>query len=117
MKNSSQFNFNYQCVCFQRGQIYYISKVDASTEPPIYYLNDLADDVVPGHFYKQQLRLAPDPKTIMYEIEKTLKTRTVKGKKQKLVKWLMYPNKFNTWEDEKNIIKGADSDSKAKRKK
>lgn len=53
----------------------------------------------------------------MYEIEKTLKTRTVKGKKQKLVKWLMYPNKFNTWEDEKNIIKGADSDSKAKRKK
>lgn len=103
----------------QRGQIFYIAKVEASVSPPVYYLNDLKDDPVPGHFYQQQLRLAQDPKTILFEIEDVLKTRTRKGKKESLVKYMFYPEKFSEWKTKKDIQNGPDilDGNKPKRKK
>lgn len=91
--------------------------MNSSSDPPIYYLKDLKDDPVPGHFYRQQLRLAPDPKEVLYEIEKTLKKRTRGGKKEEFVKWLFYPDKFNEWTDQKNIVHGSDSKPKKRKKR
>ena len=36
-------------------------------------------------------------------IEKVIKTRTVKGKKESLVQWLGYGEKFNSWVATENI--------------
>lgn len=91
--------------------------MDASVQPTLYYLNDLKDDPVPGHYYREQLRLAKDPKNIAYEIEEVLKTRKRKSKKESLIKWLFYPSKFNTWENSKAIVDGADSKKKKKRRR
>ena len=39
----------------------------------------------------------------LYEVEKILKRRVVKGKFQYLVKWKNYSNEENTWEPESNL--------------
>lgn len=77
---------------FQRGQIFEISKIDASRSPPLYSLIDLMKDKVDGVFYSQQLKRAPDPTNSDYwQIEKVLKTKREKNQKWYYVKFLFYP--------------------------
>lgn len=77
----------------------------------------MKDDPVPGHFYREQLRVAPDPEKILYEIEDELKHRTRKGQKETLVKYLFYPQKFNEWTSNENFVQGADNDVPPAKKK
>ena len=82
----------------QRGQMFQISRILASEEPPIFYLADLKGAAVPGTFYKQQLHkvAAPKPDEI-WKIGDVLKTEKRKGKKWHFVSYLGYPKKFNEW--------------------
>lgn len=41
---------------------------------------------------------------IFYFKTEILKKRTRKGKKEYLVSWLGYPDKFNSWESQDNFI-------------
>lgn len=86
-------------------QIYEVAQVDAGKTPPLFKLIDLAGAKVPGNFYPQQLTKtkAPTPRTT-FRIEKVLKTRKRKGKKEVLVKYLHYPAKFNQWLVESTIV-------------
>jgi hypothetical protein len=61
----------------------------------LFSLEDLQSAELKGKFYKEQLRLAPyvSDKDFIFEIETVLKTKTVKGKKFLLVKYLYYPGK------------------------
>ncbi len=91
MKN----NFSLFFLVEHRGQIFKISKVDASVDPPMYELSDLLDTVVPGRYYQEQLKLSPDPNQKDYwTVDKVLKTRRRKGKTEHLVKFLYYPGKL-----------------------
>ena len=50
-------------------------------------------------FYKDELqKITADP-TGVYKIEKVLRHRKYKGKKQFLVRWLFWPPKYDTWVD------------------
>ena len=40
----------------------------------------------------------------IFEVEKILKKKIVKGKVMYLIKWLGYPNKFSNWEPEEHIL-------------
>ena len=83
-----------------------MSKVISDIYPPLYELVDLFKTQIPGRFYQEQLTKSPPPKEVDYFfIEKVLKTRTVKGKKEYFVKYLYYPNKFNRWIPAKNVVK------------
>ena len=42
--------------------------------------------MIKGSFYEQELQLVDNPQNL-YRIEKVLKTRTINGKKEALVKW------------------------------
>lgn len=64
----------------------------------------------------------------MYDVERIVGDRVVKGKKQYFIKWLGYPDAENTWEDEHNIFcedlkreyeenKKAAEDARANKKK
>jgi AAA+ superfamily predicted ATPase len=65
-------------------------------------------DPVPGWYYAEQLKLASKPtESTDWTIEKVLKERKVKGKKEVLVKFLFYPNKFNLWIPAENIKEGS----------
>ena len=62
-------------------------------------------DKVQGHYYFEQLTKAPAPnyKTDFFLVEKILGSKTVRGKKFYLVKFLYYPSKFNPYIPEENL--------------
>ena len=63
-----------------------------NTNPITYTLKDLNNELIQGSFYEQELLLA---KQEIYRIEKVIR-RDYK-KKQALVKWKGYSEKFNSW--------------------
>lgn len=86
----------------------YIVKEIANTNPPTYVIEDLQGERIKGKMYEQELQksqLKGDITKEAFLMEKILKTRTVKGKKEFFVKWVGYPAKFNRWIPESNILK------------
>ena len=86
-------------------EIFTIYKIN-NTNPVTYKLKDYNGEIIEGSFYEQELQKTKQKE--VYLIEKVLKTKKVGNKKQYLVKWLGYPEKFNSWVDEKdmhNILK------------
>jgi hypothetical protein len=59
-------------------------------------LNDLAGESIKGKFYEQELQKV-DKRDDVYRVEKILKTRKRNGQVQYLIKWLGFPDKFNSW--------------------
>ena len=41
----------------------------------------------------------------VFKVESIIKTRTRNKQKEILVKWLGYPDKFNSWEQASSIVK------------
>ena len=77
------------------NEIFTISKKIAR-RPPVYKLKDYDGEELQGTFYEKELQKIIKQDNV-YEVEKILK-KNGKGKNVKyLVKWLGYPNKFNSW--------------------
>ena len=62
--------------------------------PPVYRLQDYAEDEMEGVFYAEELQKVHKSDDI-YKIEKILAEKT--GKVKVLVKWLGHDKKFNSW--------------------
>lgn len=63
---------------------------------PHYNLKDYAGEEIKGSFYTEELqKVDVDP---TFKVEKILKRRTRKGRKEVLVKWLRWPDQYNSWE-------------------
>ena len=74
-------------------------------QPPVYRLKDLNGDPIEGVFYDQELvKVIKDDEDEVYKIEKVLKTRTIRGIKELFVKWKGYPNKFNQWIPQTDVV-------------
>jgi hypothetical protein len=69
------------------------------THPPTYELTDYAGEEVKGRFYGKEIQKVEKE---VFEIEKIIKTKVANGKIQYFVKWLGYPDKFNSWIDSIN---------------
>ena len=67
------------------------------TYPPTYGLIDLSGESIKGKFYAEELQRVTDRG--LYKIEKIIKSRRRAGKIEYYVKWLGYPEKFNSWVD------------------
>ena len=65
-------------------------------DPPVYKLKDYDGEELKGTFYDKELQKVVKDDDV-YEVEKILKKRGRGSKVQYLVKWLGYPNKFNSW--------------------
>ena len=69
------------------------------TDPVTYSLKDYSGEEVKGKFYAPELqRVKRDPS--LFEVEKVVRTRTRRGKKEYLVRWKGYGPKHDTWVDE-----------------
>ncbi len=68
---------------------------------PIYKLTEYDHQPLEGTFYQQELQLVKEPET--YRIEKVLRTRKVKGKKQHLIRWAGWSPKYDSWIDAKEL--------------
>ena len=85
---------------------YTIHKVNDRLPIPTYTLKDYHNEIIEGNFMENQLTsIKKENKDTIYSVEKIIKTRTRKGKKEYLIKWLNYSNKFNSWEPAENFIK------------
>lgn len=73
-------------------------KARLPSHPPRYKVEDLAGETVKGSFYKEELLKIKETNVdeITFKIEKVLSKRKIKGKQFSLVKWLGYPEKFNS---------------------
>ena len=84
-------------------EVFQISRTSIRDGIPIYYITDLKQEEVKGSFYAKELQNANSEKNTFFDIEKVLKTRTVDGVKQHLVKFKNYSDKFNEWVPAKNV--------------
>lgn len=72
----------------------------------MFKLVDLLNDPVEGHFYSEQLTKSSPPQEHNYFlVEKIVGEKKVKGKKYLLIKYLYYPEKFNRYVLEENIVR------------
>ena len=72
---------------------------------PVYYaLKDLDGEVVEGSFYERELVKAPVDPQSFHRIEREIATRMRNGHKEVLVKWVGYPEKFNSWIPATDIV-------------
>ena len=69
--------------------------------PLMYYLEDYKGEPISGGFYESELTPVADPG--FFPVEKVIKTRTRKGVKEVLVKWLGYNEEDATWEPASSI--------------
>ena len=71
---------------------------------PFYKIKDEQNDPIIGTFYQSELQkvIVPDDKA--YKIEKVIRTRKRRGKKEYLVKFQGYPKKFNAWVSDVHTI-------------
>ena len=65
--------------------------------PPVYKLVDYDGEPVEGSFYEAEMQKVKMAANKMFQVEKILKRRTVKGEKQAFVQWKNWPTKFNSW--------------------
>ena len=73
-------------------------------KPPVYRLKDFNGDLIAGTFYEYELQKITKDDDV-YRVEKILKKRTRKGRREFLVKWKGYPSQFNSWVSVNDIIR------------
>jgi len=84
-------------------EIFTISK-RIPRNPPVYKLQEFDGDELEGTFYEQELqKVETQGDDEVYKIEKILKTRKRGKTIEYYVKWLEYPDKYNSWINKKDI--------------
>ena len=93
---------------FRRGytvqntiEIFKIRSVNSSQNPTVYYLEDLNNEPVTGVFYREELIPTHLPEYFQIDV---LKSRTINRRKQFFVRWRGYPDSFNSWVDEDQMV-------------
>ena len=85
------------------GELFSITRRYRSQGIPLYTLKDYSGEEIKGTFYTEQLQKVHIEPNQVFKVERILKRRNRKGKKEVLVKWLRWPEKYNTWEPEENL--------------
>ena len=81
-------------------EIFQIKSVNITQKPTVYFLQDLSGEPIKGIFYRQELTPTNLPE--FYNIH-IIKSRTRSGQKQYFVKWIGYPDSFNSWIDQEQM--------------
>lgn len=97
---------------FQKGyetnwsdEIFIIESVIKRSPRVVYALKDLEGESITGTFYSKELQKVTYHPSMKYKIDKILRSRRIGGRKEVLVKWKGYPNKFNSWIPASNLEK------------
>ena len=80
--------------------VYTIREV-IDSKPTTYLLSEYDKTPIDGGFYEQELQKTTNPE--FFEVEKILQERKRKGKKEYLIKWLGYEDKYNSYVSEKDL--------------
>jgi hypothetical protein len=90
-------------------EVFTISRI-INKNPIQFKVKDYNGVEIDGSFYKEEVQVVAEPE--LYRIENIIRTRKVAGKKQYFVKWLGYPDNFNSWVGEDAVQRlGLDDDA------
>lgn len=87
------------------NELFLIKKRSMNQNIAIYTLTDYAGERILGTFYEKELQRVYIDENTTYNIEKVKRTRIKNGRKESLIKWVGWPEKFNSWIPNKDIIK------------
>lgn len=85
-----------------KDEVHYISKNIKGNNKPLYKIKDEKLQEIDQRFYPEELQ---EVKPVLHRVEYPIKYR--KKGKEVFVKWLNYPDSFNSWiktKDLKNIV-------------
>lgn len=98
-KQKGKFSRGYEEQTTQ--EIFKIYKIDTTKKIPLYHIETYnGDEQIKGGFYSFELTPVS---TNIFRVEKILRRRTVRGKRQLFVKWKGFDAKYNSWIDENDI--------------
>jgi len=81
--------------------IYKVQKVIKGNGKPLYTITDWDGDSVEKRFYPEELQKV---KESTYRIEKIIRKKRENGQNLCLVKWLHFPNTYNSWVPESEVV-------------
>jgi hypothetical protein len=87
------------------NELFIIKKREMYQNIPIYTLTDYSGEDILGTFYEKELQKVYINENTTFNIEKVMKTRTKNGKKESLIRWMGWPDKYNSWIPTKDIVK------------
>ena len=86
------------------NEFFYIKKRSMYQYIPIYTLVDYYKDKILGTFYEKELQKVYVDKETTYNIEEIQDERIHNRKKESLIKWMGWPDKFSSWILTKDIV-------------
>ncbi|KAK3107407.1 hypothetical protein FSP39_013884 [Pinctada imbricata] len=86
------------------GEIFKIYKRFHIQGIPMYKVKDFNGDIIDGNFYQSDLQAVDKAQDALWIIEKLIKKRRRKGATEWLVKYESWPDKFNQWVNESDIV-------------
>ena len=85
-------------------ELFIVARVE-DTNPTTYTIKDQNGDVIEGRFYREEIQKVQGKD--IFNIEKILRSRLRGRKREFLIKWDGYPDSFNSWVPEKDIVKNG----------
>lgn len=88
-------------------EVFVVAKRRGRTPKPVYELKDLQNEPIIGTFYideVQKIEKVADSDETVYKIERVIKKRKRNGREEIFVKWFGYPDKFNSWIPQKDLV-------------
>ena len=64
---------------------------------PVYVLKDFNDEKIEGTFYGWEIQKVTKDKDSLFKVERVVRKRKRNGTTEYFVKWLGWPDKFNSW--------------------
>ena len=71
--------------------------------PPVYKIADYHGDELEGTFYEPELQEVIKTDSDYYRVERVIKSRMRNKQMEHFVKWLVYPDSFNSWIPASNV--------------
>ena len=107
LKTGDKVRLQYNRKPFDKGyypnwtdEIFTIEKTDKGDKKVVFRIKDYSGNKLEQRFYPEELQKITEN---LHRIEKVIKRRTKKGIKEVFVKWLNYPESYNSWIPEKDI--------------
>ncbi len=107
LKPGDKVRIQYKHKPFDKGyypnwtdEVFTIDKTDKGDQKIVFRIKDYDGNQMEQRFYPEELQKITEN---LYRIQKVIKRRTRKGIKEVYVKWLNYPEKYNSWIPEKDL--------------
>ena len=83
---------------------FFVDRINDKFIPSMVTLKDYKGEEIEGNFYSDEIqKIRRDRDDDNYEVEKVLQQKRQNGEVWYLVKWLGYPNDFNSWVRKRDV--------------